>query len=77
MERVLLKRELLFCIKSVYLGEVLIVGGRESRVHQNKSWYYLGLFQTFKAELLAKIVSGYKSLTFPLKSSNLDASLVP
>ena len=62
---------------SLYLGEVLIVGGRESRVHQSKSWYYLGLFQTFKVELLAKIVSGYKPLTFFKKGSNSDISLVP
>ena len=47
-----------------------------SRVHQSKSWYYLGLFQIFKVELLAKIVSGYKPLTLFLKSSNLDISLV-
>ena len=45
-------------------------------IHQSKCWYYLGPFQMFKAELFAKIVFGYKPLTFLVKSSNLDASLV-
>ena len=40
-------------IKSVDLGEVLIVG--RSRIHQTKSWYYLGPFQTSKVKLFAKI----------------------
>ena len=79
MGRVLLKRELLFCIKSILMvggGGGGGVGGMGSRVHQSKSWYDLGLFQIFKVELLAKIVSGYKPLTLFLKSSNLDISLV-
>ena len=45
-------------------------------VHQSKCWYYLGAFQTFKAELFAKIVFGYKLLNFFVKISNLDVSLV-
>ena len=44
-----LKRGLVFHIKFINLGEVLIVG--ESRIHQRNSWYYLGRFQTSKAEL--------------------------
>ena len=38
--------------------------------------YYLGSFRTSKAEIFAKIVFGYKPLTFFVKSSNLDVSLV-
>ena len=72
--RELLKRGLVFCIKSIDLEEVLKVG--ESMIHQSKCWYYLGPFQTFKAELFAKIVFGYKPLTFFVKNSNLDVSLV-
>ena len=45
-------------------------------IPQSKCWYYLGPFQTFKAELFAKIFFGYKPLTFSIKSSNLDLSLV-
>ena len=41
-------------IKSIDLGKVLIVGGY--RIHQTKSWYYLGPFQTPEMELFAKIV---------------------
>ena len=48
----------------------------ESIIHQIKCWYYLGSFQTFKAELFAKIVFGYKPLKFFVECSNLDASLV-
>ena len=48
----------------------------ESIIHQSKCWYYLGPFQTLKAELFAKIVFGYKPLNFFVKSSNLDVSLV-
>ena len=71
----LLKRGLVFCSKSIDLEEVLLKVG-ESMIHQSKCWYYLGPFQTFKAELSAKIVFGYKPLTFFVKSSNLDVSLV-
>ena len=49
----LLKRGLVFCILSTDLGEVLIVG--RSTIHEAKSWYYLGPFQTFKVETFAKI----------------------
>ena len=66
----LLKRGLVFCIKSIDLGNVLI-GGR-SRIHQSKSWYFLGDFQTSKIELFGKIVFGYMPLIFLIKSSNLD-----
>ena len=45
-------------MKSTDLGEVLI---GESKIHQSKSWYYLGPFQTSKVELSAKIIFGYKS----------------
>ena len=45
-------------------------------IPQSKCWYYLGPFQTFKAELFVKIVFGYKPLTFSVKSSNLDVSLI-
>ena len=38
--------------------------------------YYLGPCRTSKAEIFAKIVFGYKPLTFFVKSSNLDVSLV-
>ena len=43
-----------------------------SRIHQNKIWYYLGPIQFSKVELFAKIVFGYKPLTFYVKSFNLD-----
>ena len=56
-------------------GDVNIVGG--SRIHQSKSWYYLGLLQTSKVELFAKIVFGYKPSTFFVKNSNLDVWMVP
>ena len=45
-------------MKSIDLGEVLI---GESKIHQSKSWYYLGPFQTSKVALSAKIIFGYKS----------------
>ena len=45
-------------------------------IHQGKCWYYLEPFQTFKAELFAKIPFGFKPLTFFVKSSSLDVSLV-
>ena len=73
--RELLKRGLVFCSKSIDLEEVLLKVG-ESMIHQSKCWYYLGPFQTIKAELFVKIVFGYKPLTFSVKSSNLDFSLV-
>ena len=40
LRRGLSKRELLFCIKSIDTGDVLIFGRR--RIHQSKNWYYLG-----------------------------------
>ena len=49
----LLKRGLVFCILSIDLEEGLIVG--RSTIHEAKSWYYLGPFQTFKVEIFAKI----------------------
>ena len=55
--RGLLRRGLTFCIKCEDLGDVLIVG--TSRIHQSKSWYYLGPFQTSKVEFFVKIVFGY------------------
>ena len=58
--RRLLKRGLVFCIKSIDFGEVLIVAG--SRIHQSKSWYYLGPFQSSKVKLFAKIVFNCKPL---------------
>ena len=73
--RELLKRGLVFCNKSIDLEEAFLKFG-ESMIHQSKCWYYLGPFQTFKAELFAKIVFGFKPLTFFVKSSNLDVSLV-
>ena len=45
-------------------------------IHQSKCWYYLGPLQTLKAELFAKIVFGYKPLTFSVKTFSLDVSLV-
>ena len=42
--------------------DVLLVG--RNRIHQNKSWYYLGPFQTSKVELFAKVVFDYKPLIF-------------
>ena len=68
--RGLLKRGLIFCIKSIDLREVLIVRG--SSMHQSKNRYYLGLAQTYKVELFANIDFGYKLITFAVKSSNLD-----
>ena len=35
-----------------------------SRIHQSKSWYYLGPFQTSKVELFAKILFGCKLFPF-------------
>ena len=43
-----LKEGLVFCIKSIELKEVLIIGG--NRIHQSKSWYYLGPSQTSKVD---------------------------
>ena len=37
--RGLLKKGLVFCIKSIDLGEILVRG---SSIHKSKSWYYLG-----------------------------------
>ena len=61
-----------FSIKPMDSGEVLIVG---SRIHQSKTWYYS--FQTSniepsRVEVFVEIVYGYKSLTFFVKSTNLD-----
>ena len=41
-------------------------------IHQNKSCYYLGPFQTSRLKPLAEIVFGCKVLTFFVKCSNLD-----
>ena len=68
-----LKRGLVFCIKSIDLEVFKSWGEYDS---SSKCWYYLGLFHMVKAELFAKIVFGYKLLTFFLKSFNLDVSLV-
>ena len=65
--RGLLKKGLVFCIKSIDLGEMLIVTG--SSILKSKSWYYLEPFQTHKVELFANIVFGYKPITFVVKSS--------
>ena len=73
-ERGLLKRGLAFCIKYIDLEEVLKVG--ESSIHQSKSWYYLGPFQTFKVELFVQTIFVYKPLTYFAKIFNLDVSLV-
>ena len=54
--RALLKRELVFCIKYIDLEEVLKI--EESSIHQSKSWYYLGTFETFKLELFEKSIFG-------------------
>ena len=43
--RGLLKKGLVFCIRSIDLGKILIVRG--SSIHQSKSQYYLGPLQTF------------------------------
>ena len=45
----------MFCIKAVELGDLSIVKG--SRIHQSKSWYHLGPFQTSKRELFATCFS--------------------
>ena len=55
--RELLRRGIVLCIRSIDLEEVLIARG--SRIHQNKSWYYLESFKNSKVELGAKIVIGY------------------
>ena len=67
--RGLLKRGLVFCIKSIDLAGVNSWG---SRIHQTKSLYYLGPSQTSKAEFFEGIIFGYKPLTFFVKSSNLN-----
>ena len=56
--RRLLKRGLIFWIKSIDLEEVLIV--ILSSIHQSKNWYYLGSFRTYRLELFASIDFGYK-----------------
>ena len=68
-------KEGVFCIKSRDLGEVLIAGG--SRIHQSRSCYYLEPFKISKVQLFAKIVFGYKLLTFIVKNSNFHVSLFP
>ena len=60
---------MVFFIKSIDLGDVLIVG--TIRIYQSKSWYYLRPFHTSKVELFAKIVFDFKSLTFFAKSLDL------
>ena len=67
-----MKRGLVSYVKSVDLGDVLIVG--RSRIHQSKSWYYLGPIETSKVEIFLKIVFGYKSLKFFYKKLPIDAS---
>ena len=42
------KRGLVFCIKSIDLGEVF----EDNLIHQNKTWYYLGPFQISKVKPL-------------------------
>ena len=54
-------------MKSIDLGEMLIVRG--SSIHKNKSWYYLGPFQTCKVEPSANIVFGNNPITFVVQSS--------
>ena len=41
-------------------------------IHQSKSRYYLGPFQTSKVESFMEIAFGYKPLTVFLKTSNFD-----
>ena len=53
------------------------VNSWRSRIHQSKSWYYLGPFQISNVELFAKIIFGYKPFIFFVKGSNLDVRLVP
>ena len=72
--RRLLKRGLIFWIKSIDWGEALIVRG--SSIHQSKNWYYLGSFQTYRLELFASIDFGHKLITFAVQGSNLDVWLV-
>ena len=43
-----------------------------SRIHQSKSWYYLGPSKTSKAQS----AFGYRPLTFFIKSSNLNRDLL-
>ena len=71
----LLRRELVSYIKSIDLGELLVAA--DSVIYQNKSWFIQVPFLISKVELFAKIVLDYKSLTFIVKSSNLDVWLVP
>ena len=67
--RGLLRRGLIFCINSIRFRGSFNSWG--SRIHQSKSWYYLGPFQTSKVELFAKIVFGCKPLTFFCKELKL------
>ena len=48
-----------------------------SKIEQIKNCYYLGPSQTPKMVFFAEIVFGNKPLTFFVKSSNLNVSLVP
>ena len=66
---VVTKERMVFCIKSIDLWELLIVGG--SKIHQNKIWYYSGLIQT-----LQKLFSAISRQHFFVKSFNLDVWLV-
>ena len=75
--RRLLKRGLVSYVKSVDLGDVLILG--RTTIHQSKSWYYLGPFQggISKVELFTKMIFAYKPPVFFVKSSNINARVVP
>ena len=39
-------------------------GGINGRIHQGKSWYYVGPFETSKVEHFAKVVFDYNPLRF-------------
>ena len=65
------RRRLVSCTKSIDLGKVLKVGGR--MIHQSKSWYYFGPFQTSEVDFFC----GYKPLTFFVKIFKLYFRLVP
>ena len=62
----LLKRRPVFCIISLDLVEVLTFGGR---IHQGKSWYFLGPSQTSKVDVFAEIIFGCKPLTLFFKTT--------
>ena len=39
-------------------------GGINGRIHQGKSWYHVGPFETSKVEHFAKVVFDYNPLRF-------------